>query len=393
LPQINPQVEGKLKTVIIKIKDTLEPNTTYSIDFGESITDITENNKLRDFRYVFSTGPRIDSGVITGRVYLAENGKTDSTLIVVLHKNNEDSTVAKEKPRYASKLNKDGDFTFRYLAPGAYYIFALKDVDGQKKYDQDGEYIGFLDSPVISNQNEKILLYAFAEKAEVKKVPPTSGTLPAAAVKSKDDKRLRITTNLDGGRQDILGNLVLSFENKLASFDTAKLIFTDEAYKPITNYTIRPDSSLKKLTLTHTWMENSKYNLIIKKEFAKDTLGNYTTRTDTLPFQAKKESDYGSLDLKILNLDSTQNPILLLYRDEQIELDQPLLSNRYKYKLFRPGEYEVRILFDKNKNRKWDTGNYWKKLQPEKVVARKIKLTIRSNWDNELEINLQDFGN
>jgi len=393
LPKINPLVEGKLKTVTIKIKDTLEPNTTYSIDFGESIMDINENNKLADYRYVFSTGSRIDSGVLSGRVYLAENGKTDSTLIVILHKNNDDSTVAKEKPRYAAKLNKEGDFTFRFLAPGNYYIFALKDNDGQKKYDQEGEYIGFLDKPVIANQNEKIVLYAFAEKAEVKKTPPSSGTQPAAAVKSKDDKRLRISTNLDGGRQDILGNLILSFENKLASFDTAKLIFTDETYKKITNYTIRPDSNLKKLTLTHTWTENSKYNLIIQKEFAKDTAGNYTTRTDTIPIQAKKESDYGSLDIKILNLDSTEHPILFLYQDEKVELDQPLLSNRYKYKLFRPGEYEVRILFDKNKNRKWDTGNYWQKLQPEKIVARKLKLTIRSNWDNELEINLQDFGN
>jgi hypothetical protein len=393
LPKINPQVEGKLKTVVIKIKDTLEPNTTYSIDFGESITDINENNKLRDFRYVFSTGPRIDSGVLTGRVYLAENGKTDSTLIVVLHKNGYDSAVAKEKPRYAAKLNKDGDFTFRYLAPGEYYIFALKDEGGQKTYTQVSQYIGFLDKPVSADQNEKIVLYAFAEKTEVRKASPSSGNQPPAATKSKDDKRLRLISNLDGGRQDILGNLVLKSENKIASFDSAKLIFTDEAYKPITAYTIRQDSTLKQLILTYTWTENSKYNLIIQKDFAKDSAGNFTTRTDTLPFQAKKESDYGSLDIKLLNLDSAQHPILLLYRDEQIELEQPLLSNRYKYKLFRPGEYEVRILFDKNQNRKWDTGNYWKKLQPEKIVARKQKLTIRSNWDNELEINLQDFGN
>ncbi len=393
LPKINPQVEGKLKTVIIKIKDTLEPNTTYSIDFGESITDINENNKLRDFRYVFSTGPRIDSGVLTGRVYLAENGKTDSTLIVVLHKNGYDSAVAKEKPRYAAKLNKDGDFTFRYLAPGEYYIFALNDEGGQKTYNQESQYIGFLDKPVSANQNEKIVLYAFTEKAEIKKGSTSPVTQPPAATKSKDDKRLRLITNLDGGRQDILGNLVLKSETKLASFDSAKLIFTDEAYKPITAYTIRRDSTLKQLILTYTWTENSKYNLIIQKDFAKDSAGNFTTRTDTLPFQAKKESDYGSLDIKLLNLDSTQHPILLLYRDEQIELQQPLESNRYKYRLFKPGEYEVRILFDKNQNRKWDTGNYWKKLQPEKIVARKQKLTIRSNWDNELEINLLDFGN
>ena len=58
LPKINPLVEGKLKTVTIKIKDTLEPNTTYSIDFGESITDINENNKLSRLQVCFFYGPK-----------------------------------------------------------------------------------------------------------------------------------------------------------------------------------------------------------------------------------------------------------------------------------------------------------------------------------------------
>ena len=393
LPIVNPQTEGKLKVVTIKLKDTLEPNTTYSIDFGESIRDINESNVLRDYRYVFSTGPKIDSGVLTGRVLLAENGKADSTLIVVLHRSTDDSAVAKEKPRYAARLNRDGDFTFRYLAPGQYRIFALKDADGGKKFDQQNEAIGFLDQPVTVDQSEPILLFAFTEAPEVKKITPPSGGPGATPAKNKDDKRLRIATNLDGGRQDILGDLVLSFENKLASYDTSKLIFTDESFKRISAYTLQPDSARKKITLTHTWTEDSKYALIIQKDFAKDSLGNYTSRTDTLAFRVKKESDYGSLDLKLSNLDTSLHPILLVYKDEKVELTQPLLLTRYKYRLFRPGEFEIRVLFDRNQNGKWDTGDYWKKLQPEKVITRKQKLSIRANWDNELEINLLDFGN
>jgi len=394
VPTKNPLAEGKLKVVTIKLKDTLEPNTTYSIDFGESIRDINENNILRDYRYVFSTGPKIDSGVLAGRVFLAENGSNDSTLIVILHKNETDSAVAKKMPRYAAKLNRDGEFTFRYLAPGEYYIFALKDADGGKKYDQKSEYIGFLDMPVTANQVDPIVLYAFTETPEVKKSPISTPVGPVnLEVKNKDDKRLRFATNLDGGKQDILNKLIFTFVNKLVTYDSAKLIFTDEFYKPITAYTLTRDSSFKKLYLSHAWTENAKYNLIIQKDFAKDSLGNSITRTDTLNFQAKEASDYGSLDLKLSNLDTSQNPILLIYRDEQIELTQPLKLTRYKYRLFHPGEYDVRILFDKNNNGKWDTGDYWKKLQPEKVIARKQKLSIRGNWDNELVINLLDFGN
>jgi hypothetical protein len=145
-------------------------------------------------------------------------------LIVVLHRNADDSAVAKEKPRYAARLDKDGNFTFRYLAPGTYYIYALKDVDGSKKYDQQSEWIGFLNNPVSANQQESILLYAFPETIEKPKtVTPGAGQATTAA-KNKEDKRLRIVTNLDAGKQDILGNLVLSFENKLIAYDTAKMI-------------------------------------------------------------------------------------------------------------------------------------------------------------------------
>jgi hypothetical protein len=190
-----------------------------------------------------------------------------------------------------------------------------------------------------------------------------------------------------------LSDLEFTFENKLAAYDSAKLIFGDEKYVPVKNYRLMQDSTARKLILSHAWIPDNKYTLIIQKDFAKDSLGNSITRTDTLDFQAKKESDYGSLDIKLANLDTNRYPILQLYRDEKVEFTQPLLLNRYKIRLFRPGEYEVRILFDSNQNGKWDTGNYWKKLQPEKIITRKQKLTIRPNWDNELEINLLDFEN
>jgi hypothetical protein len=64
------------------------------------------------------------------------------------------------------------------------------------------------------------------------------------------------------------------------------------------------------------------------------------------------------------------------------------LITTYTNKLFVPGEYEVRILYDDNKNGKWDTGDYTKKLQPEKVIALPQKLSIRANWDNERDIIL-----
>jgi hypothetical protein len=79
LPENFPSVTRKLNVVTIKLRDTLQPNTTYTFDFGKAIKDINEGNILDDFQYVFSTGSYIDSLAFSGKVIFAETGNTDST--------------------------------------------------------------------------------------------------------------------------------------------------------------------------------------------------------------------------------------------------------------------------------------------------------------------------
>lgn len=389
-PKINPNAEGKLKTITVKLKDTLEENTTYSIDFGEAIKDINENNILKNFSYTFSTGAYIDSAYLTGKVIIAETGKVDSTMIAVLHQQMDDSAVAKQKPRYYTRLKGDGSFIFRNLRPGQYNVFAIKDADGGKKYDQSSELIAFLNSPINIGTDTSTLLYAFEEEQEVK--PATKSTAkPAATNKKGEDKRLKFSNNLEGGRQDLLSTLILTTEHPMKELDSSKIRFTDKDFKAITGFTLNKDSTGKQLIIKYPWTENTAYNLILEKDFAQDTMDNKFIKTDTIGFTSKKESDYGSIDVKIVNIDSNLHPILLLLRDNKVFLQQPAKQEKYKIKLFNPGEYQISILFDLNNNGKWDTGNYWKKRQPEKVVARKQTLQIRANWDNELRIDLKDI--
>src|SRR5215470_8661602 len=120
IPKTEPAVEPKLKTVIVRLKDTLEPNTTYTLNFGNAIKDVNEGNPARNFTYIFSTGTSFDSLTLSGKVILAESGRVDSTLTVILHKNGDDSAVVNEKPRYATHLDSSGNFTFRNLPPGTF---------------------------------------------------------------------------------------------------------------------------------------------------------------------------------------------------------------------------------------------------------------------------------
>jgi hypothetical protein len=390
IPKVNPSPTSKLRTITIKIKDTLEPNTTYSIDFGESIKDINEGNILKNFNYAFSTGEYIDSAFLTGQVFIAESGLTDSTIVAVLHNNLDDSAVAKVKPRYFARLKGDGSFLFRNLKPGTYNLFAIKDQNGDRKYDQPSELIAFMNKTITIGSDTTAILYAF-EALRIDTSAPKKPTAKPAAKKT-DDKRLRFSNNFDGGRQDLLSDLVFTTEHPLKTFDSSKISLTDFAFKTIQNYSIKLDSLQKKITITNKWQEGAKYNLIIEKDLASDTLDNAILKTDTLAFTAKREADYGSIDLKVENIDTLLHPIVFLSKNTKTYLKQSLEKNRYRIKLFEPGDYEVKILFDTNNNGKWDTGDYWKKIQPEKVVARKKPISIRANWDNEILIDLNQIN-
>lgn len=389
-PVISPIVESKLKTITVKIKDSLETNTTYSYDFGKSIKDYTEGNVLKNFTYVFSTGNVIDSLELSGKVIIAENGKSDSTLIVMLHKNPDDSAVIKDRPRYVAKLDSSGNFHFRLLPTGTFYLYALKDEGGQRKYLDGKQLFAFADKPMEINPGvAPVTLFAYADKKE-ETVTETSVSLNRGASNRADERRLKFITNLISNQQDILSNLSVSFEKPLRSFDSSKLqLSTDSTYKKETGYSWEMDSLKKKILLNIKWTENTRYNIILDKEFATDTSGRKLLKTDTLIFTTKKQSDYGAVKITFNKLDLSENPVLLFIQSEKISYSFPLSGLEFSQALFLPGEYELRILNDRNKNGKWDTGDFFgKRIQPERVKPIEKKITIKPNWDNDFEIKL-----
>ncbi len=148
-----PDFRLKRKTLSIRFKEALKPNTTYTVFFGDAIQDITENNPLHNFTYVFSTGTSIDSMSLRGQVVNAEDLKPAGDVFVMLYKNNNDTIPLDSmpllvKPYYLSKTDKQGHFMFSGLADTSYLIFALKDENYSLTFDQPNEKIAFLDSLV-----------------------------------------------------------------------------------------------------------------------------------------------------------------------------------------------------------------------------------------------------
>ena len=381
-PKNNPEFKSKLKTLSIKLKDSLLPNTTYSINFGNVIKDVNEGNILKNFTYVFSTGNIIDSLSLSGKLTLAETGKPDSTMIVMLYPNAVDSSVEKLKPTYIAFVKGNGSFTFNNLPAGNYNIYALKDGDGSKTYNSKTEGFAFLDKPItVSNNTAPVELYAYVEE-KMNKTPSSSTTKPKTAAQ----KKLKFSLAVAGQRQDLRENLVFDFNSAIKSLDTTKITLTDTSFIPIPNVSYLLDSN--KVILKTKWAEDADYKIVINKYAVRDSSDSTIAKTDTIHFKTKREADYGNVVLRFNNIDLKKHPVLQFIQQDEIKESFPITGKEWQHKLFPPGEYELRILYDDNNNGKWDPGNYSKKLQPEKVTALPRKISIRENWDNESDINL-----
>jgi uncharacterized protein (DUF2141 family) len=381
-PKTFPEFKSKLKTISVKLKDTLLPNTTYAINFGKAIRDVNEGNVLKNFTYVFSTGNTIDSLSLSGKVELAETGKADSTMIVMLYRNANDSSVQQVKPAYIAFLKGDGSFTFNNLPPGNFNIYALKDGDGGKTYNSKTEEFAFADRSItVSANNKPIALFAYAEE-KTNKTPLTTTVKPKTAAQ----KKLKYTLGSGGQKQDIRQNFILDFNNAIKQLDTTKITLTDTNFVPVPGVSFAVDSN--KVILKTKWLEDADYKIVIQKGAVRDSTDSTITKTDTIRFKTRGSADYGNVVLRFNGIELSKHPVLQFVQDDVVKESYPVTAKEWQNKLFTPGEYEIRILYDDNNNGKWDPGSYSKKLQPEKVIALPKKFAVKENWDNESDINL-----
>ncbi len=385
-PKQTPSISFKLKTITVKLKDTLKPNTTYVVNFGNAIRDLNEGNPFKNYQYVFSTGNTIDSLQLSGRVVMAESGKADSTLVAILYRDAPDSAVETRKPDYLARLDGKGNFTFTNLSAGTYKLYALKDGDGGNTYNSVIEPFAFLNEDVeIQGTVKPVTLFAYAQEKDTRKPPPTS----SSAAKPAADKKLKYTlVAAPGNPQSLLAPLLINFSRPIKEFNAQAIILSDSSFNRIGNTSISLDSTGRIMSIKAPWTEETDYRLVMKTDAVADTFGNALPRTDTLRFKTRSKADYGSLVLHFKNLDTTKHPVLQFFKADELQRSIPITNATWSDRMIEPGEYELRILYDENGNALWDPGNYKEKKQPEHVVTLPQKLAIRANWDNERDVEL-----
>ena len=205
-----PKFITKGKTLTILFERQLKENTTYTINFGDAISDYTVGNKILDFKYVFSTGDYIDSMSTRGKVIDAFTGKPAEGVVVMLYEDFSDSIVSKSKPIYYSVTDKQGNYLMNYLKSGTYKLFALKDGNRNFLYDLPNEQLAGKDS----------LISLFSD------------TVPSYSVISiftKDYKKQALTTK----KYYYPGKLVMTFARTADSITIYKSDSTELKYESI----------------------------------------------------------------------------------------------------------------------------------------------------------------
>ena len=143
-PQINqPEISADGRKIKVKLIDSLMPNTTYTIDFGDAIVDNNEGNPMGKYTYTFSTGDSIDGMEVSGKVLDARNLEPIKGILVGLHRDTTAQAFTQKPFDRMARTNGSGEFTVKGIAPGNYRIYALKDADGDYRFGQKSEMLAF----------------------------------------------------------------------------------------------------------------------------------------------------------------------------------------------------------------------------------------------------------
>ena len=444
-PLILPTNVSKYLTV--KINDTLQPNTTYSFNFGQSIEDNNEGNPYSQFKYIFSTGAYIDSLTLGGTLKDAYNKEVESFVSVMLYDVNDtfkDSVVYNENPRYITNtLDSAKTFKLENLKAGKYFLVAMKDYNSNVKFNLEKDKIGFRKQfitipndttyevklfkevrpfkafkPIQASENRLFLPYeGKADKAKItlkngaeilpsmitkfpkkdslqiwfKPLKVDSLQLAVAKDKYKGDFTFKIKTlKKDSLKISAVQNSILNFRERftietatpLTRFDNSKIkLFNKDSVA--VDFKTEYDDFNQQLSFDFKKEPSEKYTFSIMP----GALTDYLERSnDSLIYKlgTKELADYGNLTVSLQNI--KRFPVIVELTNEKGDIlatEYSESNTKVEFNLVEPSLFTLRLIYDDNKNKEWDSGSYIEKRQAEEVVYFSKPIDVRANWDVE----------
>ncbi|MEH6760291.1 MAG: Ig-like domain-containing protein [Maribacter arcticus] len=375
-------------------------------------------------------------------LYKIDSSYTDSTL------------YKKPPNYITNTLDSAVIFKLKNLKEGKYALFALKDNAGNNLFDQKSDKIGFVEDTINLPTDSIYLLNLFKEipdygvavpsmvasnkisfgyygddsAIDIETITKLPDTVRSIITKERekdtlnfwftpyamdsilfaitnDNLKISDTFNVKS-RKVAFDSLRLSLNQQgniefdkpinilvttpLVSFDSTKIKLTDKDTLLVAN-NLKLDTLENQLNFDFKILPNQSYKIELLPGAITDFFDN-TNDTVVYNLRTKSVADYGNLSLE-LNGNNIKYPIIVQLTNEKGNLQREIYANQpqtYAFNNLNPGKYMARVIFDSNKNRKWDTGNFLKKIQPEKISYYPNLIELRANWEKIETFNLID---
>ncbi len=452
-----PTIQENGKIIEVIFNEGLERNTTYTINFGNAITDIHEEMAVPDFKYVFSTGENLDTNYIKGKILNAYTLKPEKNIIVALYEysNFTDTTIYKKKPSYFIRTKEDGTFSIENIPISRFFMLAYKK-EGDLKFTKGSElamfknpikiggninegYDSYLFKPDTYRKNKLITNEVKAQgkysmgiyKPEQSKISAKSKNpyyifkekgydntdtfYLYTTINEKDSFNISIenpdtTYLLQYKQKKKLKNPAFTVQNiNPANLEDTLLIKLSVPYKTIITDSIiyKEDTNVFKPSYVafdekhhqfvkywHKWKENTNYTLLYKDSSIIDIYGQINRGTN-ISFTTKSVKDFANLVLSVsLITDGLEYILQLVDKDEKVIREKIVTtSTEITFNGLDPVECRIKIIQDRNRNGVWDNGNLEGNVYPERVYYYPEVLILRAYWDLEQNININTLIN
>lgn len=426
-----PKIEARMRKVICSFADTLAPNTTRVINFGNSIRDINEGNILANYTLAYSNGDIIDSLEFGGSVRDALRDSLVPGLRVMLFTSDTGIFSKSELPQYVARTDKDGNFQFRHLKEGAYFLTALDDKNQNFHWDE-GEALALHSSFTLlpdTNDIELLISMPDASSALINgfeadssgsfsfqvdecfddslEIRSSNLTLPKYRLSAKIFSWLPTTAGENAPIEIFYKNervdsfhvkmfaeptkfqLILTQANTIRSQDTL-IISSPRSLSGTGEITIMraKDSTLVsdidmrlrnpfEIAIKTRWLPGDAYKVILE-----GAMDMHHAPADTLRFEIQLNESENTGEISIA--ESKANSLFWIEtKGRKIFPDAIKRDGRITFLELAPGEYILFELLDANGNGKFDPLHVQKGRSTERVFRSKA-INVRANWTAEI---------
>lgn len=423
--------------VAIRFNAPLEANTTYLFNVGDAVADLTENNTA-DLVYVLATGAHIDSLALQGSVSNAFTAKPEQGVLVLAYAAGNDSGFFTGAPDWFARTGADGRFALGYMRPGTCSLFALRDQNGNYRYDLPNEEIAFLHETVQAGTEIPVHLRLFRENAAMQQLVSAranaDGALRLVLARPAESIRLR-ALNWTGGSLDwsqetgVNGDTILLWPSDTTllngrAFEVADggsvldtIVYERTERMPfmlaVTNaqrvegdsartvlFTSRPVAHIDTARIGFDMRPTGlrRIDLPTRPPIEGDVLtlppgtitdpygGTHDTLRIILRGSTVKETGRLVITLKRPERTAPRALLQLLSAQDQVVREEVIApaTTKVVWELIAPGGYALKLIEDTDGDGRWTTGALREGRLPERTIRFADPVNVRAGWDVEV---------